>query len=131
MREKYIQKPTNRRALCLSICEISDFLSISYIFLCPFIPNLDSHCLNVCRFKWTSCARRLTLNIHTRDITKHPTQIIQCIASGLSNFAPKNVSTSPYNTNKPMTRAGRHQAIGCIDLHNTPSDLKPQLFVLF
>ena len=105
-REKYIPKPTNRSLLCLSIFKTGKFSSVLAIFLCPSNPNLHSHSLCVSRCQWDSCARRLMLHIHIRDITTHPSQTNRCIASGLLNSTPKNVPTSPYNTNKPITSGG-------------------------
>ena len=107
---KYSQKPTNRSWLCLSIFEKPKnsiiFASILAILLCPIIPNSCSHFLNVSLFKRTSCARRLILNIHIKDITKHPNQITPCTASPFVICTPKKVFTLPYNTNRPITRAG-------------------------
>ena len=100
----------NRSLLCLSIFKtgksFSLFSSVLAIFWCPINPSLRSYSLCVSRCQWDICARRLMLHIHIRDITTHPNQTNQCIASGFLNSTPKNFPTSPYNTNKPITSGG-------------------------
>ena len=76
-KDKYTQKLIKRRQRCLSMVGARDIQSIFFILRLAFNCNagyFSSASASIAVFLFRSCVRRLTLTIHSSDITTQPHQ---------------------------------------------------------